>query len=469
MRAPDHRPGYHVAPETGWINDPNGPIEWDGRYHLFFQRNPLAATWSPRVHWGHAVSEDLCDWTPLPDALRPSADGPDAGGCWSGCVVDNAGTPTALYSGLAAAGADAAETVCLARGDPTLRTWRKDPRNPVIAGPPPGAGLTAFRDPFVWRENERWRMLIGAGMVDGGGAVLAYHSSDLLIWQPDGVLLRAADAGIATGSIWECPQYFELGDRRVLLLSVADGRPSHVVALVGAEAGGRFTVERADRFDHGADCYAPATMADSRGRRLAWAWSWEARSAPQAWAGALTLPRVLALAADGTLSISPAPELRRLRGTLESIEDVALGERLLARTRGDQVEIQATIEPGIAATVALRVRRSPAAEEETGIVLRRADGALVVDRSCASLDPAASGGAHGGQLRLAPREALRLHVFVDRSLVEVYANDRLTITERIYPTRADSTGIALDADGGEARLRDLRIWTLAGRRCPVTD
>jgi beta-fructofuranosidase len=106
MFALESRPGYHVAPEAGWINDPNGPIEWDGRFHLFFQRNPLAAVWAPRVHWGHAISDDLCAWSVWPDALEPSAAGPDAGGSapaaalrrrggWSGCVVDDAGTPTA--------------------------------------------------------------------------------------------------------------------------------------------------------------------------------------------------------------------------------------------------------------------------------------------------------------------------------------------------------------------------------------
>jgi beta-fructofuranosidase len=418
--------------------------------------------WAPRVHWGHAVSDDLCAWSVWPDALEPSNEGPDAGGCWSGCVVDDAGTPTAVYSGLDPS-SSAAVTVCLARGDATLRDWRKDSRNPVIAGPPAGAALTAFRDPFVWREDGRWRMVIGAGMPDGGGAVLAYSSPELVNWEPEGVLVRAVDAPIATGPIWECPQYFRLGDRRVLLISVWDGEPSHAVALVGSESGGRFQVDRAGRFDHGADCYAPATMADSSGRRLAWAWAWEAhgREAARAGesAGALTLPRVLNLASDGTLSMAPVPELGRLRRALEAARDVELGV-FEARARGDKLEVLATIDPGSAASVALRVRRSPGGEEETVIALRRAVRALVVDRSRASLDRLARGGAHGGHLPLASGDPLRLHVFVDGSLLEVYANERLAITERVYPTRVDSTGVMIDAIDGAARLLDLRIWTL---------
>jgi len=451
------RPGYHVTPEAGWINDPNGPIEWDGRFHLFFQRNPLAPEWAPRIHWGHAVSDDLCAWTMEPDAFGPSADGPDAGGCWSGCVVDDAGTPTAVYSGLDGSGAAAAENVCLARGDRELRRWRKDPANPVIAGPPAGARLAAFRDPFVWREDGRWRMLIGAGLPDGHGAVLAYRSADLLAWHADGALLRGTDDGFAAGQVWECPQYFALGDRRVLLLSIwDDGGPSHVMALVGSEAEGRFTIERAVRFDHGADCYAPATMADSRGRRLAWAWSWEHREAPSGpSAGALTLPRVLSLGSGGALTISPAPELRGLRRAHEQLEPATLGDPVLARTRGDRVEVDATIDPGSAATVSLRMRMAPGGEEQTVISFRRADGSLRVTGPDAA--------AHGSRLELAPGEPLRLHVFVDRSLLEVFANDRMTITERIRCVHPDSTGIAFDAAGGQARMLDACVWTLSGR------
>jgi len=128
------RPVLHVAPRTGWLNDPNGPIEWDGRFHVFFQHNPLAAAWAPRVHWGHAVSDDLCSWELWPDALVPADAGPDSGGCWSGCVVDDGGVPTAVYSGLGERG-EAAESVCVARGDTALRTWRKDPANPVLVTP----------------------------------------------------------------------------------------------------------------------------------------------------------------------------------------------------------------------------------------------------------------------------------------------------------------------------------------------
>ncbi|MGP1673704.1 MAG: hypothetical protein ACTS8Z_00640, partial [Candidatus Limnocylindrales bacterium] len=93
------RPRYHLTPPSGWMNDPNGPIFVDGRLHVFYQHNPDGPYWD-RVHWGHAVSDDLVRWEHWPIAIAPETDGPDSFGCWSGCVVDADGTPTMLYTGI---------------------------------------------------------------------------------------------------------------------------------------------------------------------------------------------------------------------------------------------------------------------------------------------------------------------------------------------------------------------------------
>ena len=112
-----HRPLYHFIAPANWMNDPNGAFFWKGKYHLFYQYNPNGPFWGT-IHWGHAISSDLVHWEDLPIALVPSKDGPDKGGCWSGCVVDDNGVPTALYTGLEP------QTVCLATGDDELRTWK---------------------------------------------------------------------------------------------------------------------------------------------------------------------------------------------------------------------------------------------------------------------------------------------------------------------------------------------------------
>ncbi|MDE2994105.1 MAG: glycoside hydrolase family 32 protein, partial [Chloroflexota bacterium] len=127
-----HRPRYHFLPPSGWMNDPNGLIQWEGRYHLFYQYSPefgdvpdshRAATLK---HWGHAVSDDLVHWEHWPVALTPTPGGPDKDGCYSGCAVDNHGVPTLVYTGVFP------QCACIATSDDGLVTWTKHPANPVV-------------------------------------------------------------------------------------------------------------------------------------------------------------------------------------------------------------------------------------------------------------------------------------------------------------------------------------------------
>ena len=473
----DHRPRFHLTARSGWLNDPNGPIEWRGRYHLFFQHNPAAPVWGA-PHWGHVVGPDLVRWDPLPVALSPSPGGPDAGGCWSGCAIDDGGVPTLVYTGVVARAPKGwTQTVCVARGDRDLATWRKDVRNPVIAGPPPDLPTVGFRDPYVWRDGDGWSMVIGSGIEGVGGAVLLYRSPDLVRWDYVGVLY-ARDEKLTdplwTGRMWECPALFPLGDRHVLVISVHDNRRTptlnYPVAFVGAYRGGRFLPERMERFDHGPDCYAPAVMADRRGRRLAWGWSWEGRDEAaqreQGWAGTLTVPRELKALPDGHLGIGPAKELAALRGPCERVEGVRLtpaAPRLDPRTRGDCLEIGVRIDPGTASAVVLEVGAALGGEETTRIRWDRAGRRLSVDRSRSSSDPRARGGDHGGAFELSSAERLDLRVLLDRSILEVFANGRFALTARIYPTRADSDGIRLLAEGGDALVESFNVWRLEPR------
>src|SRR5262249_20811965 len=133
------RPCFHFLPAANWMNDPNGLIDWHGTYHLFYQYNPHGPLHGT-IHWGHATSLDLVRWTHRPIALAPTPGSPDAAGCWSGCAVDNGGTPVLMYTGITAEGPQARlhETQCLATSADGLTTWTKHPHNPVIAEPPSG-------------------------------------------------------------------------------------------------------------------------------------------------------------------------------------------------------------------------------------------------------------------------------------------------------------------------------------------
>ena len=104
-----YRPQFHFSPKEHWMNDPNGPIFWKGRYHMFYQHNPGAAVWGD-MHWGHASSPDMIHWRHLPIALAPTHGGMDKDGVFSGCTVDNNGVPTIVYTGTQP------EVQCLATG-----------------------------------------------------------------------------------------------------------------------------------------------------------------------------------------------------------------------------------------------------------------------------------------------------------------------------------------------------------------
>jgi len=461
-----HRPRYHFLPPANWLNDPNGLIHWKGQYHLFYQYNPNGPFWGT-IHWGHAASTDLVHWMHLPIALTPTPESADEDGCWSGCAIDNHGIPTLIYTGKRGE----EEFPCFATSPDDLLTWQKYGANPVIPGPPSDLQVVGFRDPSVWREGDKWYQLIGSGIPDVGGTALLYTSPDLIHWEYMHPLYTGdknrTDA-VWTGSMWECPQLFPLGEKHVLLVSVSEhGRPYYAVYFVGRYVNHRFLPETQCIVDGGRHFYAPQTLRDDRGRRLMWGWLWEGRSIAQqqaaGWAGVMSLPRLLRLRPDGLLAITPVPEVAVLRGTQYRYSDMTLtptSSHVLPDVQGDCLEILATFELGDASTCGIKVRCAPNSAEETLIVYDRAARRLSLDQSRSSLNPAVQQQVYAGPDELADEEPLKLHIFLDRSVVEIFANDRTCLTGRIYPTRADSLGVDLFADDGTVKLTSMDIWKM---------
>jgi beta-fructofuranosidase len=451
------------------MNDPNGLIQWRGRYHLFYQYNPNGAFWGT-IHWGHAVSDDLVHWTDLPIALAPTPGGPDADGCFSGCTVGHNGVPTLIYTGVRGE----AQLPCLATSvDDDLRDWQKYPGNPVIAAPPPDVDALIFRDHAVWNEAGTWYQLVGSGIRDSGGAALLYRSEDLIAWEflhPLYVGDRQRDEPTRTGTEWECPGFFALGGEHVLVVSVMDGALRYVVAFVGDYANQRFSPRTQGAVDEGGHFYAPQVFVDEKGRRIMFGWLREGRTeaAQRAagWSGVMSLPRVLSVLPDGALGMVAAPELHALRRNHRRFEAIALvppAGPAFDRVGGDALEIVAEFDPGNAAAFGVEVRRSPNGEEETVIAYDRSSARLVVDARRSSRDEEATGDVRSARHVLAPGEPLRLQVFLDRSVIEVFANGRTCLTDRVYPSRPDSLGVRFFGRGGEARLRSLDVWELAAR------
>ncbi|HET9649154.1 MAG TPA: glycoside hydrolase family 32 protein [Microlunatus sp.] len=314
------RPVLHIHPEHGWLNDPNGLCRIDGTYHVFFQFNPAEPVHA-NVHWGHVSSPDLLHWITEPIALAPRPGSGDEGGCWSGCVVDDAGVPTAVYTGVRSSAHDAG--VVLARSDRSLRSWVSDDTWRI--GTPEDEAISDVRDPFVFLHDGRRYAVQGAGHVMGSPQLLLYACDDLGHWTYLRPFLSTDDpvaAATAAANIWECPNLVRLGDAWVLLLSLWRNHVlSGVRYLVGdvvAEADGlRFVSRTGGTLDTGPTFYAPQVLVEAD-RVLLWGWAWEGADRSDeaireaGWCGTLTSPRELTLV-DGHVRCQPATELAALR------------------------------------------------------------------------------------------------------------------------------------------------------------
>jgi len=460
------RPQFHFLPPANWMNDPNGPIYWKGYYHLFYQHNPNGAYWGD-MHWGHARSKDIVHWEHLPVALAPTPGGPDKDGCFSGSAFINDGTPILVYTGVSP------EVQCLATSDDQMITWKKLGGNPVISSPPEGLQVTGFRDPTIWRELDLWLMTVGSGFKGQGGAVLLYGSKDLTHWDYLHTLFAAPPFErngaahsdrydpVAAGDMWECPDFFPLGQKHMLLVST-QGR---VYYVTGHYSDRRFQRESSGLVDGSGLYYAAKSFVDSRGRRILWGWIGEGRNDTAqrraGWAGVMSLPRVLSIDAKGTLRMEPLPELAILRGSHHRITTSELSSFVpVTEVTGDSLEIRLEMDAGDAKEVGISFRRSPDSAEETTMAYDAVSRNVVLDTGRSSLSPDANRGVHKGPLKLRSGELLRFTVFVDGSAVEVFANGRACLTGRIYPTREDSLGVGIFAKGGRAKVKSMDAFEI---------
>jgi len=472
-----HRPRYHFMPPWGWMNDINGAIFWKGRYHIFYQHNPERAYWE-RIRWGHASSVDLMHWVHHPVALTPTPEGPDRDGCFSGgAFVDKEGIPTVIYYGVP-------DGICTATScDDMLIRWIKHPANPVIP-----QGKYSVHDPTAWLAGDTYYALVNRRNPGGDGdAAFLFKSPDLVHWEFKGLFYRSDRRWTEPGEDCAVPDFFPLGDKYMLLFG------SHLNGTqyyLGRLDGDRYHPEIHGRMSWpGGQLIGARTLLDGKGRRIYFDWIGELRSQERqrasGWSGVMTLPRVLSLAEDGTLRIEPVGELEVLRMNHRVRRDILLradSELLLNDVSGDSLELAVETKPKDAQEFGVKVRCSPDGAEQTAVSYDAVGKKLKLDVSKSTLDKeikytfyrnseikALEGlpeearfvQAVGVPFDLAPGETLRLRIFLDRSVVEVFANGRQCITERIYPTRPDSMGVLLFSRGGSVNFKSVEAWDVA--------
>ena len=457
------RPQYHLLPAHNWMNDPNGPIYFRGRYHMFHQYNPQGAIWG-NMNWAHATSSDMLHWHHEPIALAPTSGGPDQDGVFSGSAVLDDGTVTVIYTGVAppASPAEATlrdgahtwrETQCLAVAqDDDLRSWKKV-ATPVIATPPPGLDVTGFRDPVLWREDGKWMLALGSGIRNKGGAILLYSSPDLRHWTYLHPLVQGTPSGkdganpVDTGDMWECPDFFPLADKHVLLVSTM----GKVRWQVGTYAEQRFTPEKEGVVDWGS-YYAAKTMLDRDGNRILWGWISESR--PDAdliaagWAGVMSLPRTVSLNKEGELRTQAIEAARGLRAThtrIDSRESPSAWARLLNEVRIHDLcaELQLELHPATD-DFAIRLRSDSEDFAAFSFTNKGHSRELQVNASTAPIPGA-------------PGTPIQLRMFLDGSVLELFANETTAFTARLYRKSSGPLRISFE---GNAGLRSLDVWQI---------
>ncbi|MDP8980309.1 MAG: glycoside hydrolase family 32 protein [Acidobacteriota bacterium] len=452
-----YRPQVHFSPKQNWTNDPNGLVYFEGEYHLFFQYNPFGDTWG-HMSWGHAVSRDLVHWQELAVAL-PEEDGVmiftgstvvdennTSGFCTGGkpCMV-------AVYTGHS----PKLQTQNLAYSNDRGRTWTKYSGNPVL-----NLNLSDFRDPGVFwsAQAKRWIMAVALPLQH---RVQFYGSADLRRWN---LVSEFGPAGATSGD-WECPSLFEApvegprgGTRWVLKVGLNPGAlqgGSGEQYFIGSFDGTRFVNQNPDSTtlwtDYGKDCYCALTFnglpKSEKPVMLGWMNNWQyANQVPTSpWRGQMTIPRTVTLREypEG-LRLVQQPVLRR-SGQLDLRNHAKVNA---------PYELRATVHLGAAEEVGWKLFGSAGQATIVGYDVKRQE--LFVDRTHSGVVDFSGQFPARTVARLEARGSLEVDIVVDRSSVEVFAQQgRVAMTNLVFPL-AGSSGVEFYSRGGKA----VATWKL---------
>jgi levanase/fructan beta-fructosidase len=453
----------HFAPERNWMNDPNGLIYYKGKFHLFFQHNPLANVWG-NMSWGHAVSQDLISWKEREVAIS----GDETHAIFSGsAVVDYFNTTgfgslenppmVAIYTSHKHDHSHQSQALAYSLDEGS--TWIKYAANPIL-----DLGLDHFRDPKVtWdRTNESWLMSV---VKPKERRVSFYTSNNLKEWSHSSDF---GPAGVVDGD-WECPDLFPIavdGDENkikwVLLISLNPGGltgGSGTQYFIGNWDGKEFIADDVNPrwIDYGRDNYAGVTFNDAPNNRrifIGWMNNWEySNNLPTTpWCGSMTLPRELTLMSkEGALSLAANP--------VAELNDY-IGEKLSSGEGAELLEIKASISTAGGSSTKIRVTGDNGKFFEFGYDTK--NKSLFVDRSCA-WNEIESTHFHSAPI-IGGEEILDVTAIIDRTSVEIFAGGGIyVLTDLIFLPGVNRSVTFEIADGCQAP-RSLEARAISTRR-----
>lgn len=470
------RPRFHGMPAAGWTNECHGMTYAAGRYHLFFQKNG-DGPYMARLHWGHISSENLYDWREEPIALAPGAPY-DIKGCWSGCVftdeVITGGKPNIIYTAVDYAKASIAQAMPL---DESLIQWQKSAANPIIARRPTGLS-DDFRDPYFFRSGSDAYIIVGSSKGGVGTTTLHKYNPASGSWSNTGQLFFSGTSASTDGTFWEMPNITLMSDGRWLFTATPLGsnrgvRTIYYTGSINADGtfapDARSTMPRQVELNsrEGFGLLSP-TVYNHDGRTIVLGIVPDKLSAQNnwnlGWAHCYSLPRLWTLDANGDLSQRPVDGLEGLRtATVFSESQLVLnGSRSMAPVSGRAFEIDARVEVG-SNRFGFNFFKNGSAQAT--LTYDPAAGQITLDFSRLTRlvnDDGVYNGIYTCTLpeRPAAGTTLKINMFVDHSIIDLFVNDRWATSIRVFPTDPEANDIEVFADGN-TNFIDLKAWTLA--------
>lgn len=467
------RPHFHGMPAAGWTNECHGMWHSDGKFHLFFQKN-ADGPYMARLHWGHITSENLYDWHEEPIAIAPG-NPYDIKGCWSGCVFADeeitGGEPNILYTAVDYAKATIAQAY---PESPDLIKWNKNPGNPIISGRPSGLS-DDFRDPYFFRNGDNAYIIVGSSKAGVGTTTL--HQFRNGNWTNTGDLFFTGTSAGQDGTFWEMPNITEMSDGKWLFtvtpLNTSTG--VHTLYWTGTiDEEGHFVPAATSTVPHNVELISrdgygllSPTIYKHEGKvialgivpdKIASSINWDL-----GWAHCYSLPREWSLDDSGELVQKPYDGLRDMRSKdLFSMLDTDLsGTRSMEGVEGRAVEMLGRFEIGDStfgfnffkgSTGYASVSYNPASNE---LILDFTNLRRLVN------DNGIYDGLYRAVLpsRPAPGSEMKLNVFVDGSIVDIFVNDRWATSVRVFPSDDDADGVEVFSTGN-VKVKEASGWNL---------
>lgn len=473
----DFRPNYHAIPPAHWMNEPHAPLYYNGKYHLFYQHNPFGPYWG-HIHWGHWVSDDMVHWKHADIALAPEKGSLDPDGIWSGSAyIGPNNIPMLFYT----AGNDAKKENQYAAiaypddlSDENLVSWKK---SGLMVEKPEMYLHREFRDPFVFKIDETYYMIVGSGIAEKGGTAALFESEDAKNWEYlHPFYLTDINKYPYMGGVWELPIFLPLPTEDgkptekyiLMVLPLRDAADVEVFYWIGSfdKEDKKFVPdhETPKLLDYGDFGFTGQSgLVDPKTNRsivfsIAQGKHGNLDNYKMGWAHNAGLPINLWLGKNQKLNFAPIKELESLREKpIVSCNECSVSEvnKTLKKVKGDQMEIELQFKPE-RGKQGIVVRKSITGTPQAMIYYDPEIKSVVFDK----IQDQPEREFTALKAPISEQDEISLRVFLDKSMIEIYSNDEVSITDRIYFSDPNAQHIELLGFEGDATLKKLQVWPM---------